>query len=57
MNMKKYSKLIGAVVGAGLGYLVSIGVLDAGFDVQGFNEQLMVVGLAVGTFFAPKNAD
>lgn len=55
--MKKYSKLIGSIVGGVLGFLVADNILPADFDVQGITEAVVLISAAIGTYAFPKNAE
>ena len=53
--MKKYSKLIGMVVGLGVGAAINFGLVSADVDVAGLNEAILTILAAAGVYF-PTNA-
>ena len=53
--MKKYSKLIGSVIGALLGIGAAFGINVEAFTPE-FQESLIVVLTAIGTYISPANA-
>lgn len=57
--MKKYSKLIGTIVGAIISVGVSVGLLPAELLASSpeIIAALVTLGSAVGVFLAPKNAE
>ena len=68
MNLKKYSKAIGAAVGGVIGFLVSLGILPNTIDANQLvgNIDTLLIALTaimttvsgiIGAFSAPKNAD
>ena len=55
--MGKYSKLIGMVVGSVLGILVALGLMPEDLNTPELQAAVVTVAGAIGTYFAPKNAD
>jgi hypothetical protein len=54
-QMKKYSKLVGSVVGALVGIAAAFGLNVEAFTPE-VQASLIVVLTAIGTFMAPANA-
>lgn len=55
--MKKYSKLIGMVVGLIVAALANAGLLQVGVDTSAFSEAIYVILGGVGVVASPKNAE
>lgn len=53
--MAKYSKAIGATVGALVAWLASVGIDTAGFNVDQITSLIIGIGSLIGTYIAPKN--
>ena len=55
--MAKYSKAIGATVGALVAWGVALGLSSfANVNVDQLTQAIIVVGGIIGTYWAPKNA-
>ena len=53
--MGNYSKLIGTIVGGGLGILVNTGILPADMATTEIQSAIVTLLAAVGTFIFPAN--
>ena len=54
--MKKYSKIIGMVVGLGVGLLVKFGLVSADVDIPALQDSIMYILGVIGVYSAPANA-
>ena len=55
--MNKYSKAFGAVVGAIVAIGAVLGLDFSWMENPAVKEVIVMIGGAIGTYFAPKNAD
>ena len=55
--MAKYSKAIGATIGAIVAWLAAVGVDTAGLNVDQITSLIVGLGSMLGTYIAPKNAE
>lgn len=55
--MDKYSKAIGATVGAAVAWGAVLGIdWLASVDIDAWTNAIMIIGSGLGAWFAPKNA-